>query len=288
MGMPEYRYLIEVEDISFTYPDGTRALERINVKVRQGSVVAVIGANGAGKSTLLMLMAGLLEPQEGVVRFRGVDVKRLGFKLRREIGVVFQDPDDQLFAPTVFDDIAFGLRMLRLSDEEIRSRVNEVARELGIEHLLNKPPFRLSGGEKRKVALATVLVMKPSVLLLDEPFSDLSPLASQRLMDAIIEFKRGGGTVVFTGHDVDVAAELSDYVYVLSGGRVIAHGGPRDALCDDELLAKAELRPPMATILYRKLIGGRGRCPIKVSELLSNLQEICRALEARADWVIEA
>jgi len=281
MKEPEGEYLIEVEGASFTYPDGTRALKGVSVKVRQGSVVAITGANGSGKSTLLMLMAGLLEPQEGTVRFRGVDIKRLGRELRREVGVVFQDPDDQLFAPTVFDDIAFGLRMLRLSDEEVRSRVNEVARELGVEHLLDKPPFRLSGGEKRKVAIATALVLRPSALLLDEPFSDLSPRASQQLMSIIVEFKRSGGTVVFTSHDVDMVAELSDYVYVLSGGQVVAHGEPEDVLCDDEVLAKAELRPPMATILYRELIGGGGRCPIKMSELLSILKRACRALEVR-------
>ncbi len=278
----EGEYLIEVEGVSFTYPDGTRALRGVSAKVRHRSVVAITGANGSGKSTLLMLMAGLLEPQEGVVRFRGVEVKRLGYELRREVGVVFQDPDDQLFAPTVFDDIAFGLRILRLPDQEVRLRVNEVARELGVEHLLDKPPFRLSGGEKRKVALATALVLRPSVLLLDEPFSELSPQASRRLMDMISEYKKGGGTVVFTSHDVDVVAELSDYVYVLHEGRVVAHGRPEEVLCDDELLARAELRPPTATMLYRELIGRGRRCPIRVSELLAELKRVFRALEARA------
>jgi len=282
MKGPEGDYLIEVEGVSFTYPDGTCALKGVSVRVRRGSVVAITGANGSGKSTLLMLMAGLLEPQEGAVRFRGVDVKKVGYELRREVGMVFQDPDDQLFAPTVFDDIAFGLRMLRLPDEEVRLRVNEIARELGVEHLLDKPPFRLSGGEKRKVALATALVLRPSVLLLDEPFSDLSPQASRRLMDVIVEFKKYGGTVVFTSHDVDVVAELSDYVYVLSDGRVVAHGEPGYVLCDDELLAKAELRPPIATILYRELVGGGKRCPIKVSELLSELRRAFKTLEACA------
>jgi len=269
---PKGECLIEVDRASFTYPDGTRALEDVSVEARQGDVVAIIGANGSGKTTLLMLMAGLLEPQKGAVRFRGVDVKKLGRELRREVGVVFQDPDDQLFAPTVFDDIAFGLRMLGLPDEEVRSRVIEVARELGIEHILGRPPFRLSGGEKRKVALATALVSRPSVLLLDEPFSDLSPLASRRLMDVLIKFKNGGGTVVFTSNDVEVVAELSDYVYVLSSGRVVAHGEPKSVLCDDESLAKAELRPPIATILYRELTGERERCPIRISELISALR----------------
>jgi len=162
--------LIEVENASYTYPDGTKALINVNIKIPEKSIVAITGANGSGKSTLLMLLAGLLDPQEGRIKFRGMDIKGLGYKLRREVGIVFQDPDDQLFASTVYDDIAFGLRLLKLSEEDVKAKVHKVARELGIEHLLDKPPYRLSGGEKRRAALATTLILNPSVLLLDEPF----------------------------------------------------------------------------------------------------------------------
>ncbi|MEM4424703.1 MAG: ABC transporter ATP-binding protein [Candidatus Nezhaarchaeales archaeon] len=264
--------LIELENVSYTYPDGTCALKKVSVKIPEKSIVAITGANGSGKSTLLLIMAGLLDPQEGCVRFRGIDVKKLGHKVRREIGVVFQDPDDQLFAPTVYDDIAFGLRLLKLSEKEVRARVYEIARELGIENLLNRPPHRLSGGEKRRVALATTLILNPSVLLLDEPFSDLTPHAVEYLMDLIMKLRDSGRTIVFTSHDVDIVAELSDYVYVLAKGQLVAQGEPNEVLCNDELLGKAEMRPPTVTIIYRELMGYSDRCPIKMSELLSILR----------------
>lgn len=274
--------LIEVENASYTYPDGTRALINVSIKIPENSIVAITGANGSGKSTLLMLLAGLLEPQEGCIKFRGMDIKGLGHKLRREIGIVFQDPDDQLFASTVYDDIAFGLRLLKLSEEEIKAKVHRAARELGIEHLLDKPPYRLSGGEKRRAALATTLILNPSVLLLDEPFSDLTPQTIDYLMNLIMRFKEAGRTVVFTSHDVDIVAELSDYVYILAKGQVVAHGKPEDVLCNDELLSKAELKPPTATIIYRELMGHYRKCPIRMRELLSLLKRAISPLRVSA------
>ncbi|MEM0233468.1 MAG: ABC transporter ATP-binding protein [Candidatus Nezhaarchaeales archaeon] len=273
-GKETLKPLIELKDVSYTYPDGTCALKRVSIRIPEKSIIAITGANGSGKSTLLLIMAGLLDPQEGCVRFRGIDMKELGCKVRHEIGIVFQDPDDQLFAPTVYDDIAFGLRLLKLSEKEVRARVYEVARELGIESLLSRPPHRLSGGEKRRVALATTLVLNPPVLLLDEPFSDLTSYAAEYLMNLIVRLRDFGRTIVFTSHDVDIVAELSDYVYILAKGQLVAQGKPNEVLCNDELLSKAELRPPTPTIIYRELMGYGDKCPIKMSELLSILNKV--------------
>ncbi|MCS7139500.1 MAG: energy-coupling factor ABC transporter ATP-binding protein [Candidatus Nezhaarchaeota archaeon] len=270
------RPVIEIENASYTYPDGTPALRSVNIKILEGSIVAITGANGAGKSTLLMLMAGLLDPQEGQVKFRGVNIKKIKHEVRRELGIVFQDPDDQLFAPTIYDDIAFGLRLLKLSEDEIRVHVQRIACELGVEHLLNKPPYRLSGGEKRRAALATTLILNPSILLLDEPFSDLTPQMIEQLANLIVKLKDEGKTVVFTSHDVDLVAELSDYVCVMAKGRVIAQGRPEEVLCDDDVLSRAELKPPTAAIIYRELVGSynNGKYPIRMSEALSMLKRL--------------
>lgn len=268
------RPLIELENVSYTYPDGTRAIKNVSIKIPERSIVAITGANGSGKSTLLLLMAGLLDPQEGRIKFRGVDIAKMRHEIRREIGIVFQDPDDQLFAPTVYDDIAFGLRLLKISEEEVRARVYKIACELGIESLLNRPPHRLSGGEKRRVALATTLILNPSVLLLDEPFSDLTPHAIEYLVNLILRLKDSGRTIVFTSHDVDIVAELSDYVYILAKGHLVAQGKPHEVLCNDDVLNKAELRPPTVTTIYRELVGPNERCPIKKSEFISMLKRI--------------
>ena len=245
----------------FRYPDGTQALRGVSCSVLKGEVVALLGPNGAGKTTLLLVLAGLLEPQEGEVFFRGRRARELGPELRRHVGLVFQDPDDQLFCPTVYDDIAFALRQLGWDEAAVRERVLRVASQLGLTHLLARPPYRLSYGEKKKVALATVLAYGPEVLLLDEPTAFLSPRYTAFLKQFLLEGKREGRSCVLATQDVDLAYEVADYIYVLVGGRVVGEGTPGQVFSDDELLELAELRKPVALLSDLLARTTRGHSP---------------------------
>ena len=246
------RPILTCTGISFRYPDGTRALRGVRCSVLEGEVVALLGPNGAGKTTLLLVVAGLLEPEEGRVLFRERDIRELGPGFRRHVGLVFQDPDDQLFCPTVYDDIAFALRQLGWPEEAVRSRVLEVAGQLGLTGLLDKPPYRLSYGEKKKAALATVLVYEPEVLLLDEPTAFLSPRYAAFLKHLLLEGKRVGRSCLLATQNVDLAYEVADYIYVLVGGRVAAEGSPERVFADEELLDMAELRRPIRMLLEER------------------------------------
>ncbi len=248
------REVLSCRGVWFRYPDGTEALRGVSCSIHQGEVTVLLGPNGAGKTTLLLVLAGLLEPSKGQVLFRGRDVRELGPELRKHVGLVFQDPDDQLFCPTVFDDIAFALRQIGLPEEEVRIKVLDLARELGIEHLLDKAPYKLSYGEKKKVAIATVLIYGPEVLLMDEPTASLSPRYVRFLEELVAEGVDSGRTFVIATQDVDFAYEIADYAYVLVEGRVEAEGRPGELLSDPGLLEKAELREPrkLSEILLKR------------------------------------
>ena len=250
--------VITCSGVWFRYPGGTQALKGVSCSILEGEVTALLGPNGAGKTTLLLVMAGLLRPQKGTVLFRGQDISKLGPSVRRQVGLVFQDPDDQLFCPTVYDDVAFALRQLSLPEEEVRARVLEVAEALDISHLLDRAPYRLSYGERKKAALATVLVYEPEVLLIDEPTAFLSPRYVRFLKDLLLDGKGSGRTFVVATHDVDFAYEVADYVYVLVDGRVESEGEPSEIFSNEELLERAELRVPWQMRLRRAEALGAG------------------------------
>ncbi|MRR13058.1 ABC transporter ATP-binding protein, partial [bacterium] len=192
---------IDVTDLEFAYPDGTRALEGVTFHIGHGESVALVGANGAGKSTLIMHLTGFLAPARGDVRVGDVPVTRDTLSgVRRSIGMVFQDPDDQLFMPTVFDDVAFGPVNLGLPADEVHSRVESALARVGALHLRERPPYRLSGGEKRAVSIATVLAMNPNALVMDEPTSNLDPRARRRLIALLDGFEH---TKIIATHDLD-------------------------------------------------------------------------------------
>lgn len=238
--------LLVLEDVWYRYPGGVMALRGVSCTVGRGEVLVVLGPNGCGKTTMLLAMAGLLRPTRGVVRYRGRDARDLGPEIRREIGIVFQDPDDQLFNPTVFEEIAYALRQLGIGGRELEDRVRRISGILGVEHLLDKPPYKLSYGEKKRVALASVLVYEPALLLLDEPTSSLSSKYA-RLVEELIEEKVAeGGAVVAATQDVDFAYRVADRVCVLVEGRVIAEGEPREILANERVLERAELERPCA------------------------------------------
>jgi cobalt/nickel transport system ATP-binding protein len=237
-------HLVEAENLRHIYPDGTVALRDVSFRITHGESVAVIGANGAGKSTLLLHLNGYLAPTSGVVRIGDQSfTKKTLPEIRRRVGMIFQDPDDQLFMPTVYEDVAFGPMNLGLSAPEVEARVREALEQVGAEHLRERPPYRLSGGEKKRVAIATVLSMAPDILVMDEPTSGLDPFARRRLMELLKDFRH---TKIFTSHDLDMVLELCERTIVLHDGEVRADGPTREIFRDDGLLAACRLEKPLS------------------------------------------
>lgn len=236
-------HTISVRELGFAYSDGTRALNGVSFEVSHGEAIAVVGANGAGKSTLLLHLNGLLSPSEGTVNIGGTPVtKGTLADIRRTVGMVFQDPDDQLFMPTVAEDVGFGPMNLGLPPDDVAARVDGALARVDALHLKERPPYRLSGGEKRAVAIATVLAMEPSILVMDEPSSGLDPRARRRLIRLLASFNH---TRILATHDLDMAAELCERTIVLSAGAVVVDGPTSRIFADDTLLAAAGLERPL-------------------------------------------
>jgi cobalt/nickel transport system ATP-binding protein len=246
---------ILVDDLGFYYPDGTVALEGVGFEITHGESVAIVGANGAGKSTLLMHLNGLLTPSRGSVRIGGVPVTTSTLpEIRRTVGMVFQDPDDQLFMPTVHEDVAFGPMNLGLPARDVEARVDEALGRVDALRLKERPPYRLSGGEKRAVAIATVLAMEPNVLVMDEPTSNLDPRARLRLIELLATFEH---TKILATHDLDMALDLCGRTIVMSNGAVTADGPTREIFADDGLLDACRLERPLRMQACPVCGGGR-------------------------------
>jgi cobalt/nickel transport system ATP-binding protein len=233
---------IAIDDLWFDYPDGTPALRGINLEIAAGEAVGLVGGNGAGKSTLLLQLIGCLSPARGSLRVGGRPVARGTLaEVRRAVGMVFQDPDDQLFMPTVFDDVAFGPLNQGLARDEIEARVAAALACVGMGHLRERPPHRLSGGEKRSVAIATALAQRPDVLVLDEPSSNLDPRARRRLIGWLQGFPC---TRIIATHDLELVVETCTRVLVLDGGHLVAAGPVREILGDIALMDRHGLESP--------------------------------------------
>lgn len=246
---------IETIDLCYKYPDGSRALENVNIMAGRGETIAILGPNGAGKTTLLYHFNGLLRPTSGKVKVLGLEVRddNLDF-IRQKVGLVFQNPDDQLFAPTVIQDIAFGPKNLRLPENEVKERVKWAIEVMGLQGLENKPPHKLSYGQKKRVAIAGVLAMKPEIIAVDEPTANLDPNAVKRIFELLLKFKSELGlTVVIATHDVDFVPLFADKVYVLSSGRVVAGGFLREVFSGAKTLRSVGLRLPRITHLFEIL-----------------------------------
>ncbi len=234
---------VELERLAYVYPDGTQALADISLRAHQGESVAIVGANGAGKSTLLLHLNGYLRPQQGRVRIGDLSLTKESLPaVRRLVGMVFQDPDDQLFMPTVAEDVAFGPLNQGLPVAEVERRVNDALQRVGALALRERPPYRLSGGEKRAVAIATVLAMEPAILVLDEPSSNLDPGARRRLIRLLAGFEQ---TTFIATHDLDLALDLCERTIILREGRVVADGPSVEIFADAALLAASGLEPPL-------------------------------------------
>ena len=237
-------HIIEVAGLCYSYPDGTQALRGVSFRAVHGESVAVIGANGAGKSTLLVHLNGYLTASQGKIRIGDLPLTKGTLQeIRRTVGMIFQDPDDQLFMPTVYDDVAFGPINLGLPADEVDARVNKALDQVEVPHLKHKPPYRLSGGEKRRVAIATVLSMSPDILVLDEPTTGLDPLARRQLIGLLGNFRH---TKIIASHDLDMVADRCERTIVLHEGSIRADGPTADIFRDDALLAACRLEKPLS------------------------------------------
>lgn len=234
---------IEVRDLRYTYPGSREAVRGMSFLIGHGESVGVIGANGAGKSTLLLLLTGLLFPDSGEVRIGDMPLtKRTLDAVRKHLGMVFQNPDDQLFTASVFDDVAFGPRNMGLAEDEVARRVSEALETVGAAHLSARAPHRLSGGEKRAAAIASVLAMQPDALIMDEPTAALDPRARRRIIGLMNGFSH---TKIITSHDLDMIWETCSRVLVVRDGAIEADGPAQALLSDRALLERCGLELPL-------------------------------------------
>lgn len=240
--------ILEARGLTYAYPGGVPALDGLDLRVERGQRLAILGPNGAGKTTLLMHLNGTLRPGAGEVLLDGAVQSHGRAALaawRRRVGLVLQEPDDQLFAASVAEDVSFGPLNLGLSDDETRQRVDEALAALRITDLADRPTHMLSFGQKKRAAIAGAVAMRPDVLLLDEPTAGMDQFGAVHLLAALDKLRARGATLVFTTHDVDLAWSWADAVAVFVGGRVIRQGRPQDVLADHDALAQARLKPPL-------------------------------------------
>lgn len=240
-------HYIRFDNVHYVYANGYKALKGISFFIRHGEKVALVGANGAGKSTLLLHINGLLLPQEGSVNVGDIPIDKKTLPIvRQSVGLVFQNPDDQLFMPTVEEDVAFGPMNMKLPQQEIERRVTQALEAVGATELRKRAGYQLSGGQKRSVAVATVLSMEPNILVMDEPSSNLDPKARRQIINLIQSFKH---TCLIATHDLDMVWELCERTIVMKDGKIIADGGTKEIFNNKALLEQSGLEQPYQAIL---------------------------------------
>lgn len=233
---------LQMTDVAFAYPDGHQALFGVNLTINKGERVALLGPNGAGKTTLVLHLNGLLSGGLGSISVAGLDVAPENYpEIRRRVGVVFQDPDDQLFMPTVHDDVAFGPANLGLTGDELEARVNWALDLVGMSEFSDRPPHHLSFGQRRRVAVATVLAMEPEILVLDEPSSNLDPASRRELAEILTSLDI---TMLMVTHDLPYALQLCPRSVILDGGVIAADGPTRELMADPALMSAHRLELP--------------------------------------------
>lgn len=246
--------MIEAEDVHFTYPNGVEALRGVSLKISDGEFVAIMGQNGAGKTTLVKHFNGLLKPTRGRVLVDEVDTRNVSVAtLARKVGFVFQNPDHQLFSENVEDEISFALKNFGFDEETIRKRVDWALNLLDLTQYRKSSPFMLSGGERKRVALASVLAWDPKILILDEPTIGQDSYQKERLRQFIIQLNRQGKTVIIVTHDIEFVAECEPRVILMANGKVIADGEAREILTDPDLVEESSLVLPEITQVFVRL-----------------------------------
>jgi cobalt/nickel transport system ATP-binding protein len=248
--------MIEIKNLDYNYTDGSRALKGVSLDLNQGSVIGVIGANGAGKSTLFLNIMGILRPTGGEVQFEGAPLKYVKSFLnnyRQQVGIVFQDPDKQIFFSNVYDDVAFALRNAGCSEPLVKERVEEALSAMDLLAVRNKPVHLLSYGQKKRVSIAGVLAMDGKVVLLDEPSAGLDPAMKEGIVQVIRLLQQKGKKVVVTSHDMDFIYRITDYVYVLRAGENHMEGPPEQVFLEEEVLISCGLEIPWLIKVHRHM-----------------------------------
>lgn len=273
-------YIIETKDLTFKYSDGTIALNNINIKIPRGKKITFLGANGAGKSTLFLHLNGILKPSSGEILFDGIGFKysrKELQKLRQKVGIVFQDPDVQLFSANVYEEVSFGAVNLKLSKDEVKDRVEKALKDTNTYDLKDKPTHFLSYGQKKRVSIADILVMKPEVIILDEPTSSLDPKHSFMVENLLEEINNNGTTLILSTHDVDFAYSWADYIFVLKNGQVVGEGSPKEVFEDENLIDLGFVQKPLVfevfQLLKAKGLINENDLPKNKAQLLNILKE---------------
>ena len=273
---------LETKNLSFTYPDGTEALKNVNIQIKKGEKIAIMGPNGAGKSTLFSHFNGLSEPTAGHVEIDGekiVFTREELLKVRQKVGIVFQDPNDQLFAPTVKEDVAFGPMNLGLDYDEVNARIKEALEMVGMSGFEDKTPHHLSGGQQKRVAIAGIIAMRPEIMILDEPTAGLDPEGVDKVLNILNKLNEEGMSIIISSHDIEMVNHFADKIFVLYGGEIIAKGDKHQIFSDKELLKKAQLEAPITTeILYKLKKNGLDvdTHKITVDELVNEILDITK------------
>jgi cobalt/nickel transport system ATP-binding protein len=273
-------YILEARNLSFQYPDGTKALRNINLKIEKGKKISVVGVNGSGKSTLFLNFNGVLKPTEGILLYKGKEVKhnhRSLLELRKNIGIVFQDPENQLFSASVFQEVSFGAMNLRIAEDEVRNRVNEALRNVGMYEYKDKAVHFLSYGQKKRVSIADILVMKPEIIVFDEPTSSLDPKHSKQMVKIFDELNDQGMTVILSTHDVELAYSYSDYIIVMKDGEIVKQGTPVEIFSDDHLIRDCYLEKPMVLEIFQQLC--KNNKSIYEKDIPRNKEELFQVLK---------
>jgi energy-coupling factor transport system ATP-binding protein len=246
--------VVSIGGLSHVYQDGTRAVHDVDLEIRRGEFVGILGQNGSGKTTLVKHFNALLKPTEGTVTVAGLDTRKASIaEMALAVGYIFQNPDAQIFKMKVEEEIAFGPQNVGLSEEEVGRRIKEAAEDLEISHLMDKNPFFLSKGEKQRVAVAAVMAMRPDILVLDEPTTGQDFKRAKEIMDLAVRLHDEGQTVVVITHDMNLAAEYCDRVVIMEGGRVLLDAPTREAFLAEKELNASSLRPPQVTVLGKAL-----------------------------------
>lgn len=262
---------IDVENLHFTYPESKEIIKGINLSVKKGEFLSLVGQNGSGKTTLAKHFNGLLRPSKGKVFILGEDAKTSSIaELSRKVGHLFQNPENQIFEETVFAEIAFGPKNLNLLDEEIETRVDKVLKTTRLSKYRDTHPLSLSGGEKQRLALASVVVMEPQILVLDEPTTGLDLLSIMGILDIVKELHKKNVTVILITHDMGLVSELSERVVVMGNGQIIGDGTPKEIFANDDLLERASLEPPQI-MKFSKILGLKPE--VKVDALYKRIVE---------------
>lgn len=235
---------IKIENLYYEYPDGYEALRGIDLTLYKGESLGIVGANGAGKSTLLLQLTGINYPSKGKIEVNSMEINKKNLaQIRKDIGFVFQNPEDQLFTTSIYDDVAFGPKNYKLSKEEVDKRVNEALEKVGILDLKDRAPYRLSGGQQNLAAIATAISMEPSILIMDEPTAALDPRARRRLINLLNSFEY---TKIIASHDLDMILDTCKRTIVIKDGQIAADGNTKDILLNEKLMDECNLELPLS------------------------------------------